>query len=69
MHCPKHAGNKFINAVAFCNKRYKSRYSAFIVSDVAKMGKDQLLKLVNLVLKGHQVGDGFVAFIWVVNGF
>lgn len=33
------------------------------------MGEDQLLKLLNLVLQNHEIGDGLVAFIRVIYCF
>lgn len=50
------------------NKRNQSGDAALVVADIAKVGKDELLKLLNLVLKHHQIGNGLIALIGIVDG-
>lgn len=69
MHGSEHAGDKLVDAVALLHKRYQGRNTALIVADVSEMGEDQFLKLFNLVLQDHEIGDGLVAFIRIVDCF
>lgn len=67
MHGAKHAGNEFVDSVALGDKGHKGGYSALVITHVAEVGEDQLLELVDLVLEGHEVGDGLVALVRIVD--
>lgn len=64
----KHACNEFIYAIALMDEGHKSRDSAFVVTNVAKVRKDELLELLNLILQYHEICDGLVAFVGVIDG-
>lgn len=55
MHGPQHAGNEFVDPIAFLYKRHQSGDPALIVRAASKMGEDKLLKGVNLVLESHEI--------------
>ena len=61
MHCSQHAGYKLVNAIAFLHQRHQRSNSALIVCAAAEMRKDELLKGIDLVLKRHEIGNGFIA--------
>ena len=69
MHGPHHAGDEAVDAIAFLDLRDQGRDAALVVLAGAKVGKDELLEAVDLVLQVHEVRDGLVAFIRVVNAF
>ncbi len=60
MHGSEHAGDKTIDTPAFFDKRYQGRYATFVVRGVTEVSEYHLLERVDLVLKIHKVGDGFV---------
>jgi hypothetical protein len=60
MHSPKHAGNKLVDTETFLDQRHKSGYSALVVRRSSKVGKDEFLEGLDLVLKSHQISDGFI---------
>ena len=61
VHSPQHTGDEFVDAIALLHKWHQGCDSALIVCAASKMGKYELLKRVNLVLKSHEVGDCLVA--------
>lgn len=67
MHGPEHARDKLVDTITLGDERYQSRDAALVVSDAPEVGEDELLELVDLVLQVHQVGDGFVAFVGIIN--
>jgi hypothetical protein len=68
VHGPQHAGDELVDAVALLDKRDEGGDAALVVPDVSEVGEDELLELLNLVLQGHEVGDGLVPFVGVVDG-
>lgn len=60
MHCSKHASDEFVYAIAFLHERHQSRYPAFVVGTASKMGENEFLKGVNLILKGHEIRDSLI---------
>lgn len=50
MHCSQHARNEFVDAVTFLNQGDQRRDSALVVGTTSKVGKDELLESINLVL-------------------
>lgn len=68
MEGAKHACNEFIYAITLMDEGNKSRDSAFVVTNVAKVRKDELLELLNLILQHHEICDGLVAFVGVIDG-
>lgn len=61
MHRSQHAGDELVDTKALFHQRHQGRDSAFVVRGSSKVGKDQLLKRLDLILQGHEIGDGFVA--------
>ena len=60
MHCPQHAGYELINAISLLHQRHQRSYAALVVRPTSEMGKDELLKRIDLVLKSHKIRDSFV---------
>lgn len=69
MHGAEHAGDELVDAVTLLHQRHESRYPALVVLATPEIGKDQLLECLDLVLQVHQVGNGLVTLIGVVDGF
>lgn len=69
MHCSKHARDELVDTVALLHKRNESRDSAFIVANTSEVREDELLELINLVLQDHQVADGLISLVGVVDSF
>lgn len=67
MHSSQHARDKLVDAITLLNQRHKRRDAALVVTNVPEVRKDQLLKLLNLVLQSHQVGNRLVPLIRVVD--
>jgi hypothetical protein len=61
IHSPQHTCDELVDTPTFFDKRYKGRDTAFVVSGVIEMREHHFLKWFNLILKTHQVGDGFVS--------
>lgn len=68
MHGAKHAGDELVDAVALLHQGHQGRDPALIVLTTPEMGKDEFLESLNLVLEVHQVGNGLVALVGVVDG-
>lgn len=68
MHGSEHAGDELVDTVALLNERYKGGDSALIVPHVAEVRENQLLELLDLVLQHHEVADGLVTLVGVVDG-
>lgn len=69
VHGAEHAGDEFVNAVAFLHQWRQRGDSTFIVVGASEMRKDELLELVDLILQRHQIRDGLVTFVGVVDRF
>ncbi|KAL1840656.1 hypothetical protein VTK73DRAFT_3704 [Phialemonium thermophilum] len=69
MHGAQHAGDKLVDAVALGDQGHQGRDAALVVAHAPEVREDELLELVDLVLQGHEVGDGLVALVGVVDGF
>lgn len=67
MHGAKHAGDELVDTIALLNQWYQRSDSAFIVRTASEVGKDEFLEGVDLILEGHQVGDGLVTFVGVID--
>ena len=65
MHCSQHARDKFVDTVTFLHQGDKRRDSALVVGTTSKMGKDELLESINLVLQSHEVCDRLVSAKWI----
>jgi len=61
VHSSKHARDELVDTKRFLDERDKRRDTTFVGVGATKVGKDELLERFDLVLKGHEVGDGFVA--------
>lgn len=68
MHGSQHAGDELVDAIALLDQGHQGRDAAFVVEAVADVGKDQFLEGVDLVLQGHEVGDGLVALVGIAGG-
>lgn len=66
MHCPQHARDKLVDAKALLDERHQCRDPAFVVGRSSKEGEYEFLEGLNLVLKCHEVGNGFIAAVSVV---
>jgi hypothetical protein len=69
VHGSEHASDELVNAVALLDQRHQRSDSTFVVRAAAEVREDELLEGINLILQGHQVGNGLVAFIWVIDRF
>lgn len=67
VHSASHRGNETVDTVRFLDERNEGCNPAFVASGIFKVRKDELLKRVYLILEVHQVVDGFVAFIGVID--
>lgn len=65
---PKHACNELVDSITLMYKRNQRRDAAFVIADIAKVRKDELLELLNLVLQYHEIVDGLVPFVGVIDG-
>lgn len=61
VHRPEHAGDEFVDAMRLLNQRHQGRDATFVVRTRTEMGKDEFLERVDLILKGHEVGDCLIA--------
>lgn len=68
MHSTQHAGDELVNSITLLYQRHNGRDSAFVIPNISEVGKYEFLKLFNLVLQGHEVADGLVTLVWVVDG-
>lgn len=68
MQCAKHACDELVDAVTFVNKRDEGGDATFIVANIAEVRENELLELLNLILQYHEIGDGFVAFVRIIDG-
>ena len=57
VHGTQHACDEFVNTVTFLHEWHEGGDPAFVVGAASEMGEYQLLKCVDLILQGHQVGD------------
>lgn len=69
MHGAQHASDKFVYSIALLDQWHQGRDPTLVVSDVSKVRKDQFLELLYLVLQHHQIRDGLVSLVWVVDRF
>lgn len=65
---PHHVDDEFIDAVGFLDLRDQGGNATLVIT-TCEVGKDELLEAVDLILQSHEVGDGFVAFVWVMDAF
>ena len=68
VHRPEHARNEFVDAIALLYQWHQSGNAALVVRATAEVREDELLERVYLVLQGHEVGNGLVALVGVVDG-
>ena len=61
VHGAQHAGGKLVDGIALLHQRDQRRDPALVVRRWAEVGKDQLLELIDLVLKVHQVCNGLIS--------
>lgn len=61
VHGAQHAGGKLVDGIGFLDQRNKGSNPALVVGRRAKVGKDELLELVNLILQVHQIRDRLVS--------
>lgn len=69
MHGAQHASNEFVNSIALLDQRHQGSDPTLVVSNVSEVRKDQFLELLYLVLQHHQIRDGLVSLVWVVDRF
>jgi hypothetical protein len=50
MHGSQHAGDKFVDSVTLLDQRHQRRDPAFVVGPTLKMGEDEFLEVVDLIL-------------------
>ena len=50
MHRSEHARDELVDAMRLLHKRHQGRYATFVVRAVAKVGEDEFLKGINLIL-------------------
>ena len=60
IHGTQHGRDKSVNIEAFLDKRYQSRYSAFVGCRAAETSKDELLKRLDFVLQIHEIANRFI---------
>lgn len=67
MHGAQHAGDELVNAVTLLHQWYKGRNPALVVAHISEMRENQFLKLLDLILQSHEVCDGLVTFVRVID--
>lgn len=67
VHGSQHARNELVDAIALRDQRHQGTDPALVVGTTAEVRKDELLEAVDLVLQGHEIGDGLVAFVGIVD--
>lgn len=67
MHSSQHAGDELVDTIALLHKRDQCRDPALIVDSRQEMREDQLLERIDLVLQGHEFGDGFITKSYLVS--
>ena len=60
VHGSQHAGCKLVDGIGFLNQRNQRSNATLIVGRRSKVGENELLELVNLVLQVHQVANRLV---------
>jgi hypothetical protein len=60
MHSAQHAGNELVDTVTLLYETYQRGYPALIIASTLKVGEDEFLEGIDLVLQGHEVGNGFI---------
>jgi hypothetical protein len=68
VHSAQHASDELVDAIALLDQGNQRSNAALVVCAAAEVREDQLLEGVDLVLQGHQVGDGLVSLVGVVDG-
>lgn len=61
VHRAEHGGDEAVDTVRLLDLRHERRDAAFVIGRTSKVGKDEFLERVDLVLKVHEVRDGLVA--------
>jgi len=61
VHSSEHTGDEPVDSVAFLDERDEGRDSTFVVGGSSEVSEGELLEGVDLVLEGHEVGDGLVS--------
>ena len=68
MHSAQHAGNELVDTVTLLYETHQRGYPALIIASTLKVGEDEFLEGIDLVLEGHQIGNRLVTFIGVIDG-
>ena len=61
MHSSKHTGDEPVDSVTLLNEWDERRDSTFVVGGSSEVSESELLERVDLILEGHEVGDGLVS--------
>jgi hypothetical protein len=67
MHGAQHAGNKLVYAIALLHQGHQRSNSTLVVGAAPEVRENELLERIDLILKGHQVGDCFISLVWIVD--
>lgn len=67
MHSSQHAGDELVDTIAFLHQRDQRRDPTLIVGSRQEMREDQLLERIDLILQGHEFGDGLITKSYLVS--
>ena len=67
MHGTKHTGDEFVYAITLVDQRDQCRYPTFIIGPASEVREDELLQLLNFILKLHKIRDSLITFIGIVD--
>jgi hypothetical protein len=68
MHSAQHTSDEFVNAIALLHQRDQRSDAALVVCAASEVRENKLLEGIDLILQGHQVRNGLVTLIWVIDG-
>ncbi len=61
VHGAEHRGKELVDTVALLDKGAQEPRCGIVVGGASEVGKDELLKLLNLILEIHEIHDGLVS--------
>jgi hypothetical protein len=67
MHSTQHASDEFVDAITLLDQGNQRSNAAFVVCAAAEVRENKLLEGIDLILQSHQVGNGLVSLVRVVD--
>lgn len=68
MHGTQHAGNELVDSIALQDEGNQSRNTTLVVGAAAEVREYELLEGIDLVLQRHEIRDGLVSLVGVIDG-